>query len=416
MLGAGGSYSFSTGANDITTLAANTGAVTYNDSNALLSGTVGGTSGIAGTATVNLTATSLTGSGTISAPTINLTTANGMSVNVGGAGTGLSATNTASGDIVLTGVNSAFTVGGGGATFSNAAASGGYYISAVNNMQLNAGTANNRYASFTAGGTLTSSGYGNASGSGVQLIANSVTFNGSPATITGALGVISGGAVNVYSPVTAGSISVVGGSINVSGSGASFNSTGGNFVGYTTGDVSVSSGGLIQGNPDVMLTVGGNILINGTLAYPSKIAAISATSVHATFPTLSSGGYAINGVPGVVYDAAMNTGFFAGGVPATLGSGFDVAYANNTNAASTPAVVAAINTVTINTVISATNQSGSTSTTGTTTDSGTTGGTNSNGTGTGTGSNDKDKNGNKNANSNGTPDKSVSKGLTMQCN
>lgn len=177
-------------------------------------------------------------------------------------------------------------------------------------MQLNGGSADDRYASFTAGGTLTSSGYNNANGFGVLMAANGIMFNDAPTSVAGALGVISGGVgtVDVTSDVTAASINVTAGSINVAG--ANFDSMAANFTGYTTGDVTVSGSGRIYGNPDVVLTVGGNILINGA---GSKIEAASATSVHATFPTLTSGGYVVNGVPGVVWDAGTGTGFFAGG-------------------------------------------------------------------------------------------------------
>ena len=334
---------------------------------------------------------------TLNGAAVTLNSAKGISARVAGDGSGLSAVNTTTGDIVVTGTGSTFNVGGGYATFSNTG-SGSYYITGTNDLVVNGGTANDAYAAFAAGGALTSSGYSNASGYGVQLIANSVTFNGSPATITGALGVISGGAVNAYSPVTAGSINIVGASINVSGSGASLVSSGANFVGYTTGNVTVSNGGQIYGSPDVLLTVGGNIILDGTVL-PSRIEAASLTSVRATFPTLSSGGYLVNtaqGLQGVVYDAATNTGFFAGGGPASLGHGFDVAYGAITNIASIPTVVAAINTV-----ISATNNSAPNSDKQ---------------------SNDPNDNSNPNkpakstTSSTGNTDKTVSKGLAMQCN
>ena len=371
LLGAGGTYTLTNAANHVGTLATNTGSVSYVDLNALLSGTVGGTTGIAGSAAVNLTADSWTGTGSIAAPIVNLTTANGMSVLVAGSGAGLSASNTTSGDIVLTGggptsavpspVN--FSVGGAGASFTNAAVGGGYYISALNNMQLNAGTANDRYARFAAGGTLTSSGYSNTSSAGVLMMANGVTFNGSSANIAGALGIVSGGAVNVNSNVSASSIDVVGASLNVVG--ATFDSTAANFVGYTTGNVVVNTGGHIKGNPDVVLAVGGNILLDSG----GKIEAVSPNSVRVTFPSASGGGYIVNGVPGLVADPATGTGFYAAGLPASVGSGFVASYgiAPPVVTVTTPATAAATTSVAaaISTVVNATNTTTTTNTTST---------------------------------------------------
>lgn len=339
LLGAGGSYMLTNGANDVTTLAANTGSVTYNDVNALLSGTVGGTTGITGSSLVTLTSATLTGSGVIGAPTVNLTTANGMSVKVSGSGAGLTAVNTTAGDLILTGTGSTFIVGSGGATFLNAASGGVYNISALNNMQLNAGTANDRLSSFAAGGTMTVNGYSNVSGYGVTMAANGVTFSGTASAVSGSLSVISGNSVDVNTNVIAGTVNVVAGSLTVTG--ANFDSTAANFNGYTTGDVTVAGGGRIYGNPDLVLTVGGNININGA---GSKIEAVARNSVRVTFPTQPSGGYSVNGNAGVVWDAGTGTGFFAGGSPAALGDGFVAVYssANNVN---TPTVITALNNI-----------------------------------------------------------------------
>ncbi len=370
LLGAGGTYTLTNAANNVDTLATNTGSVSYVDLNALLSGSVGGTTGIAGSAAVNLTADSLTGTGSIAAPIVNLTTANGMSVLVAGSGSGLSAANTTSGDIVLTGGGSTsavtgavdFSVGGTGASFTNAAVGGGYYISALNNMQLKAGTANDRYARFAAGGTLTSSGYGNTSSAGVLMMANGVSFTGSSANIAGALGIVSGGAVNVNSNVSASSIDVDGASLTVVG--ATFDSIAANFVGYTTGNVVVNTGGRIKGNPDVVLTVGGNILLDSG----GKIEAASPNSVRVTFPSAAGGGYIVNGVPGLVADPATGTGFYAAGLPASVGSGFVASYGiAPVDVAPTAATVAATTSVAaaINTVVNATNTTTTTNTTST---------------------------------------------------
>lgn len=45
-----------------------------------------------------------------------------------------------------------------------------------------------------------------------------------------------------------------------------------------------------------------------------------------TFPDRSSGGYFVNGRESVVFDAATNTGFFAGGQSATFGRNFIIEY------------------------------------------------------------------------------------------
>jgi filamentous hemagglutinin family protein len=347
LLGAGGTFTLTDGANDVTTLAANTASVTYTDATALLSGTVGGTTGITGTALVELTANSLTGTGVISAPTVNLATANGMSVRVAGTGAGLNAANSTSGDIVVTGTGASFTVGSGGAIFTNAAVGGGYYISAVNDLQLNAGTAHDRYARFAAGGTLTTDGYTNASGFGSLFLGNNVVFSGAGTAISGALGVI-GGTVDVYTTVTGNTVNVTATTLNVAG--GDFQSTSGNFTGYIAGTVNVSLGGRIFGNPDVDLTVGTGINI---MDPGSKIEAASASTVRATFPTLAPGGaagYSVNGNPGVVWDAGTGTGFFAGGAPAELGSGFIAIY--GATGGVSPSVVTAINNV-----VDATNKS-----------------------------------------------------------
>jgi hypothetical protein len=345
------------------------GALIFGSSSGYAIGTADGITGISGAA-VNLTADTLSGPGLINAPVVNLTTANGMSVLVGGNGAGLSASNTTSGDIVLTGGGSTsavtspvnFSVGGTGASFSNAAVGGGYYISALNNMQLNAGTANDRYARFAAGGTLTSSGYSNTSSAGVLMLANGATFNGSSANIAGALGIVSGGAINVNSNVSASSIDVVGASLNVVG--ATFDSTAANFVGYTTGNVVVNTGGRIKGNPDVVLTVGGNILLDSG----GKIEAVSPNSVRVTFPSASGGGYIVNGVPGLVADPATGTGFYAAGLPASVGSGFVTSYGIAPEVVAPTAATAAATTsvaAAISTVVNATNTTTTTNTTST---------------------------------------------------
>ncbi|MBI4192377.1 MAG: filamentous hemagglutinin N-terminal domain-containing protein [Betaproteobacteria bacterium] len=270
------------------------------------------------------------------------TAANPIRIDMGGAG--FSATNSTSGDVAVTSSAPTFTVGAGGASFSNGGG-GGYYISALNNMQLNGGTANDGYAQFAAGDTLTVNGYSNPSGSGVLMLANNVTFSGSASDVFGALGVI-GGTINVNANVEGGSIDVVANTLNVNG--ADFDAFAGNFTGYISGDITVAGGGRIYGSPDVDLTVGGTIFINDP---GSKIEAGSPVTIHVLFPLLSEGGYLINGAP-VVWDELTGTGFFADGLPAVLGQNLLIDYGLGAGALP-PDVIAAINTL-----VDATNKSG----------------------------------------------------------
>ena len=348
------------GANQVTTFnATNTasGNVALNNSAAMLtvsgiSESGGGTASVTNTGDIKIagavTSTgggvtlnagdTLFGPGTITGSTISLTSVNGMSSLVNSNGVNLSASNTGTtGDILLTSTAPLFTVGVGGATFSNAAAGGGYYITAQNNMALNAGTANDRQAFFGAGNMLTVNGYSNASGMGVLMVGNNVTFNGAT-NVSGALGVIGGNNIDVNTTVQGGSVNVVAGALNVNG--GDFLSTAGNFVGTVTGDVNVAGGGRIYGNPDVNLTVGGTIFINGA---NSKIEAFSPTSIRVLFPLLASGGFQINGAAGTVWDVITNTGFFAGGLPAVLGGSLQITYGAAVGLP--PSVVAAINTI-----------------------------------------------------------------------
>jgi hypothetical protein len=319
------------------------------------------------------------GGGVISAPTITLNAANGISALVGNNGVGLNVSNSTTGDIFLTSTAPVFTVGGGGAAINNTAAGEGYYIAAQNDMVLNSGTANNGQALFGAGNMLTVNGYSNASGQGVLMAANNVAFNGAT-NVSGALGVIAGN-VDVNATVQGGTVNVVAGALNING--GDFQSTAGNFVGTVTGDVNVSGGGRIYGNPDVNLTVGGTIFINGA---NSRIEAFSPTSVRVLFPLLASGGYQINGATGTVWDALTNTGFYAGGLPAVLGGSLQITYGA---AGLPPSVVAAINTT-----VAATNKSADAD------------------------SDNKDKDKDKDANKEKTDkdEKSVGGNLKMQCN
>lgn len=107
-----------------------------------------------------------------------------------------------------------------------------------------------------------------------------------------------------------GSLSVINNSF-LGGSGIASITTGGNVL--------VETNGLITGYPDVMMNVGGEVFINTG----GRIEAGLPTTIYLTFPMLESGGFTVNGVPGVLFDGS--TGFFAGG-GAILGTNLLVTY------------------------------------------------------------------------------------------
>lgn len=90
----------------------------------------------------------------------------------------------------------------------------------------------------------------------------------------------------------------------------------------------------IFGNPDVMITVGGVININGTAGYGGSIEANVPQTIYLNFTSLTSGGYFINGIEGVVFDG--DTGFFADGNGAILGTNLLVTYGGGGNALNIP--------------------------------------------------------------------------------
>ncbi|MDP1671963.1 MAG: hypothetical protein Q8L65_02470, partial [Burkholderiales bacterium] len=135
----------------------------------------------------------------------------------------------------------------------------------------------------------------------------------------------SGSYVDVYSGDTL--TMVAGTNLNVLPSGygyPSYVSANGITTVITGGNVLVDQSTL-YGSPDVFMQVGGLININGTVAYGGKIEASSPSTINVNF-TSASGGFAVNGTAGLVYDPATNTGFFVNGSPASLGSGLNIIY------------------------------------------------------------------------------------------
>lgn len=109
----------------------------------------------------------------------------------------------------------------------------------------------------------------------------------------------------------------------------------------------------IYGYPDVNMTVGGTVNLaagTGTGSY-AVIEAMTPQSINLGLPSLASGGFFVNGVEGVVYDATTETGFMADGAPAILGVNFNVTYGLSGGEILPPSVDQAINQV-----VSTTNQ------------------------------------------------------------
>lgn len=114
------------------------------------------------------------------------------------------------------------------------------------------------------------------------------------------------------------------------------NLVGGGIADITTGGNVLVDQSRILGNPDVVMKVGGVIDINGTMSVGGRIEAFSPSTIHLDFTGLTSGGFSINGIPGVVYDPLTNTGFFANGSPASIGNGLIVTYSGTTTTLSPP--------------------------------------------------------------------------------
>lgn len=114
------------------------------------------------------------------------------------------------------------------------------------------------------------------------------------------------------------------------------NLVGGGIADITTGGNVLVDQSRILGNPDVVMKVGGVIDINGTMSVGGRIEASSPSTIHLDFTGLTSGGFSINGIPGVVYDPLTNTGFFANGSPASIGNGLIVTYSGTTTTLSPP--------------------------------------------------------------------------------
>jgi filamentous hemagglutinin family protein len=170
-------------------------------------------------------------------------------------------------------------------------------------------------------------GGGNVTGGTVKLKGGNVVIgdlsSSSPASVS---------ASSLLEILSSGNLTLQGGS--GPGAYAAASSTGALTV-SASGDVILAGGSgagsfaHMMGDPDVVLSsVGGVIRMDagsGTGSY-AAIESVSPTSIYATFPNLASGGYFVNGVEGVIYDAATGTGFIAGGSAAVLNTNLLVTY------------------------------------------------------------------------------------------
>jgi filamentous hemagglutinin family protein len=167
---------------------------------------------------------------------------------------------------------------------------------------------------------------------GGSILANNINLSGAnvligdgtleaDVTATAMLNISTPGSLKLMAGSGVGAFAAAGGSIgaNVSASGDI----------VLTGGSGANAYAVLWGNPDVVLSkVGGAIYMDagsGAGSY-AAIESVSPTTIYATFPSLASGGYFVNGVEGTVYDAATSTGFTAGGSPAVLGSSLKVTY------------------------------------------------------------------------------------------
>jgi filamentous hemagglutinin family protein len=295
-----------------------------------------------------------------------ITISNGAEVGAYGGdgaegGTGGSALTTliSAGDIVLS--HNAVAVASGGDTdyysFSGAGGSGTLSMFANGNVQMIEGA---------NGSALGGTGFTGGSGAVLVVAGGNIDLSNAlglysapgygPSSDTASTVVSAGGdlnLINVYSIGSHGVVGLGGNNILVSGSNVS-GSTGlsisalGNlsvtnqsFMTGGSGNAFVNTGGnvlvdqsTIFGSPDVFLSVGGFISINGIVNYPGRIEADSSATINIDF-TSTSGGFAVNGIDGLVFDPATNTGFFVNGAGASIGNGLNIVYSGTPSSTST---------------------------------------------------------------------------------
>ncbi len=257
----------------------------------------------------------------ISAGGLNLTNANnwsqGGNTSSGYAGTGGAATVSmfAGSNVLIDGGEGAIANGGDGLAPGSAAVLvvAGGNINSVNGAYFSSSGGYSYFESEGLASTVLSAA-GNVDLNNVYLGSGGVVGLGAGNNIM--VSASQGYGSTGLSISALGNLSVTNQSYMSGGGGNAFINTGGNVL------VDQST---IYGSPDVFMQVGGLININGTLAYGGKIEASSPSTINVNF-TSASGGFAVNGTTGLVYDPATNTGFFVNGSPASLGNGLSIIY------------------------------------------------------------------------------------------
>jgi filamentous hemagglutinin family protein len=188
LLGAGGNFTLASGSNDVGTLAANTGTIDFANGNALIVGTVAGTTGVSASGLVTLT-TTITGDGlTINGPlagtAVDLASAGTITQNSAGTITATTLTGSSNGAVTLTSANDI--AGLGAFATSNGALSLTTGESLAVNGPVNTGTGN---LSLTTTGT------------GSNIVVDGALTDSGTATLTSA-GTISEGSGGVITAAT----------------------------------------------------------------------------------------------------------------------------------------------------------------------------------------------------------------------
>ena len=182
-------------------------------------------------------------------------------------------------------VNGAYFSSSGGYSYFESSGLSSTVLSAAGNVDLN-----NVFVG--SGGVV---GFG-----GNNILLNNSTASGSTGLSVSALG----------------SLSVTNNSDMSGGYGSAYINTGGNVL------VDQST---IYGSPDVFMQVGGVIDINGISGSRGRIEADSPSTINITF-TSASGDFSVNGMSGLIYDPATETGFWVNGAAPSLGNGLTIIY------------------------------------------------------------------------------------------